>query len=150
VHGPCSDGCKPAFLAKLHDMHDVRTGPWLIYGDFNVVYRAEDKNNGRVNIRLMGQFRRFINKAAFKEIHLNGQLFKWSNERAHPTLERIDRSFISNEWEDLFPTNKLHAVSSLCLAHAPLLLQTDTSFTGKGCFQFRAFWPKCVTSCLKT
>jgi hypothetical protein len=44
------------------------------------VYKAEDKNNGHVNMRLMGQFRRFINEAALKEIHLNGRLFMWSNE----------------------------------------------------------------------
>jgi hypothetical protein len=37
----------------------------------------------------MGQFRCFV-----KELHLSGCLFTWSNERAHPTLERIDRAFI--------------------------------------------------------
>jgi hypothetical protein len=109
-----------------------------------MVYKAEDKNNGRVNKWLIGQFRRFINEAALKEIHLNGRLFTWSNERVHPTLERIDITFISNEWEDLFPANELHMLSSLCSDHAPLLLQTDASFTGKGRFHFMAFRPKCT------
>jgi hypothetical protein len=44
----------------------------------------------------------------------------------------------------LFPANELHTLSSLCLDHAPLLLQTDASYTGKGRFQFKAFWPKCT------
>jgi hypothetical protein len=54
------------------------------------------KNNDRLDPRLMGQFRHFISVVALKEIHLNGRLFTWSNERSHPTLERIDRAFISN------------------------------------------------------
>jgi hypothetical protein len=66
-----------------------------------------------------------------------------SNERIHQTLERIDRAFISNEWEELFLANELHSLSSHCSDHAPLLLQTDASFARKGRFQFRVFWPKC-------
>jgi exonuclease III len=144
VYGPCSDGGKVGFLAELHNLRAIRSGPWLLCGDFNMVYRAKDKNNGRVNRRLMGQFRSFLNAAALKELHLNGRLFTWSNERTHPTLERIDRAFISNEWEDLFPANELHSLSSLCSDHVLLLLQTDASFVGKGRFQFRAFWPRCA------
>jgi hypothetical protein len=144
VYGPCSDGGKAGFLVELHNLRAIRFGPWLLCGDFNMVYRAEDKNNGRVNRHLMGQFRSFLNDAALKELHLNGRLFTWSNERTHPTMERIDKAFISNEWEDLFPANELHSLSSLCSDHAPLLLQTDASFAGKGWFQFRAFWPRCA------
>jgi exonuclease III len=49
VYGPCSDEGKPAFLAELSDLRLIWSGPWLLCGDFNMVYRAEDKNNGRVN-----------------------------------------------------------------------------------------------------
>jgi endonuclease/exonuclease/phosphatase family metal-dependent hydrolase len=84
----------------------------------------------------MGQFRRFLEEAAMKEIHLQGHLFTWSNERAHPTLMKIDRVFISNEWEDLFPCNDLHALSSMCSDHAPLLLRTDNSFVARRWFHF--------------
>jgi hypothetical protein len=34
-------------------------------------------------------------------------LFTWSNEWAHPTLERIDRAFISWEWDELYPASDL-------------------------------------------
>jgi hypothetical protein len=37
----------------------------------------------------MGQFRRFLNKAALKEVHLNRRLYTWSNEREHPTLREL-------------------------------------------------------------
>jgi hypothetical protein len=65
-------------------------------------------------------------------------------ERSHPTLKRIDRVFISNEWEALYPCNDLHPLSSLYSDHAPLLLRLDNSFVARRRFHFRAFWPRCV------
>jgi hypothetical protein len=39
------------------------------------------------------------NAAALKELRLEERLFTWSNECAHPTLKKIDRFFVSAEWE---------------------------------------------------
>jgi hypothetical protein len=127
-------------LAELHELRAVRTGPWMLNGDFNMIYRAEDRNNDRLNGRLMGQFQRFLNDAVLKECHLNGRLFTWSNERSHLTLERIDRVFISNEWEAISPNNFLHSLSSLCSDHAPLLLAMEDRVVAKKRFHFRSFW----------
>jgi hypothetical protein len=87
-----------------------------------MIYQAADKNNSKLNRRLMGQFYRFLNDTALREIHLQGRLFTLSNERAHPTLERINRAFITSEWDALSPDNDLHALASLCFEHASLLL----------------------------
>jgi endonuclease/exonuclease/phosphatase family metal-dependent hydrolase len=136
VYGSATNADKLDFLAELNVLRQVRTGPRLLNGDFNMIYRTCNKSNNRLNRRLMGQFRRFLEEAAMKEIHLQGHLFTWSNERAHPTLMKIDRVFISNEWEDLFPCNDLHALSSMCSDHAPLLLRTDNSFVARRWFHF--------------
>jgi hypothetical protein len=90
----------------------------------------------------MGQFRRFLNEASLQEIHLRGSLFMWSNERLHPTLERIDMAFVSNEWEALHPHYDLQSLSSLCSDHVPLLLTLDAEFVARKCFHFMAFWPR--------
>jgi hypothetical protein len=58
-------------------------------------------------------------------------------------LEIIDRASISCEWELLYSGNDLHPLASLCSDHAPLLLQTDASFSRRKQFQFKSFWPKC-------
>jgi endonuclease/exonuclease/phosphatase family metal-dependent hydrolase len=89
----------------------------------------------------MGQFRHFINEAVVKEVHMEGRLFTWSNERSHPTLEKIDRVFISMEWENLFPRHELLSLPSLYSDHAPLLLKMDSAFVAKKRFIFRSFWP---------
>jgi hypothetical protein len=64
---------KPDFLVELHELRHIRLGPWMLIGDFNLIYRAKDKNNTRLNQRLMGQFRRFLNKVNLQEVHLNGR-----------------------------------------------------------------------------
>jgi hypothetical protein len=77
-----------------------------------------------------------------KEVNLNGRLFTWSNERAHPTLERIDRTFVTAEWEVFYPFHDLQALASQCSDHAPLLLRTDNCFSAKKRFQFQSYWPR--------
>jgi hypothetical protein len=57
VYGPSRDADKPNFLAELHDLRSLRSGPWLIIGDFNLIYRTKDKNNSNLKRWRMGQFR---------------------------------------------------------------------------------------------
>jgi hypothetical protein len=40
---------KNAFIDELHAVATAMTPRWLILGDFNLIYRAEDKNNNRLN-----------------------------------------------------------------------------------------------------
>jgi endonuclease/exonuclease/phosphatase family metal-dependent hydrolase len=56
VYRPVVDAEKPDFLAELHEIREEHQDPWLLMGDFNMIYRATDKNNDRLNQRLMGQF----------------------------------------------------------------------------------------------
>jgi hypothetical protein len=88
----------------------------------------------------MGQFRQFLNDAQLKECHLEGRLYTWSNERAHPMLEKIDQMFFTNEWEAIFPNHLLHSLVSICSDHAPLTLKMDTRFAWKKHFHFHPFW----------
>lgn len=74
-------------------------GPWMINGDFNMIYQAGDRSNGRLHRRQICRFRRLLSDLELKQLHLHGRLFTWSNERTHRTLERIDRIFISLDWE---------------------------------------------------
>jgi hypothetical protein len=91
VYGPTADVDKPMFLEELHELQRSRPSSWLLNGDFNMIYRAEDKSNNWLDRRRMGQFCRFLNEAVLKEIHLNGHLCTWSNKRVHPTLQRINQ-----------------------------------------------------------
>jgi hypothetical protein len=50
-------------------------------GDFNLIYRDEDKSNGHLDRQMMGRFQRFLNDYELKEIYLHGRRYMWSNER---------------------------------------------------------------------
>jgi hypothetical protein len=107
VYGPQEDEEKISFLQELRDVRAFCSGPWLVAGDFNLIYQAADKNNANLDHAMMGRFRRFLDDVEIKEIPLLGQKFTWSNERASPTLVRLDRAFCYLRWEEVFPDSAL-------------------------------------------
>jgi hypothetical protein len=46
---------------------------WLLIGDYNLIYKAQDKNKGRLNY------------LEVKELDLIGRKFTWSNNQAAQT-----------------------------------------------------------------
>jgi len=98
VYGPQADQDKLVFLDELRAIRSAVPEKWLVCGDFNLIYKAEDKNNGRLHRRMMGRFRRCIDDTELVELHLSGRLYTWSSERDVPTMERIDRVFVSGDW----------------------------------------------------
>ncbi|WVZ79919.1 LOW QUALITY PROTEIN: hypothetical protein U9M48_027442 [Paspalum notatum var. saurae] len=101
-----------------------------------------DKSNSRVNRRVMLRFRQFLDGLCLSELHLNGRLFTWSNERDHSTLERIDRAFVSTNWLDMFPDHWLRALSSDSSDHSPVLLQLCVVPGSRRQFRFESVWAK--------
>lgn len=87
AYGPHEDQNKTTFIEVIKLIHSLINEPWLILGDFNLIYRACDKNNSNLNKRFMGQFGAALNYCELTEIHLQDRRFTWSNEQANPTLE---------------------------------------------------------------
>jgi hypothetical protein len=90
VYGPQGDLEKKKFIREVKQ-HTLSR--WLIMVDFNLIYKVEDKNNERLNRRLMLRFRRALNYLNVKEIQLIGRKFTWSNSQQSPTMTRIDWAF---------------------------------------------------------
>ena len=136
VYGPQEDADKIAFLQEIRDIRADCAGPWLLCGDFNLIYREEDKNNSNLNRRMMGRFRRAINDLALKEIYLNGRRYTWSNEQSPPTLVLLDRFLCSSDWEDMHPGCHLRCLASVLSDHSPLLLDCAPTPTPHRRFHF--------------
>ena len=66
VYGPQSDAQKITFLEDLAERRTLCPGPWLVIGDFNLILHAADKSNNRIDRRIMGKFKRFIDDNALK------------------------------------------------------------------------------------
>ena len=41
VYGPTDHALKEGFLSELEGLAATYTGPWLIYGNFNLIYQAQ-------------------------------------------------------------------------------------------------------------
>jgi exonuclease III len=67
VYGPQGNDEKIAFLQELREVRSVCLGSWMVAGDFNLIYKDEDKNNSNYNRAMMGRFRRFINDLALRD-----------------------------------------------------------------------------------
>jgi exonuclease III len=143
VYGPQENQEKIQFLQELREIRSLCAGPWLVAGDFNLIYRDEDKNNSNLNRAMMGRFRRWVNDMAVTELPLHGRKYTWSSSStsSSPTLVRLDRVFCSLEWEELFPDCLLHSRPSGDSDHCPLLLGLQDRHVGKRRFHFEAFWP---------
>jgi hypothetical protein len=115
------------------------TSTWLL--PCLPVVQQQHKNNDRLNRRLMQRFRRTIDVLQIAELHLNGRLYTWSNERSRPTLERIDHVFATVPWLADHPFHSLHCRSTDCSDHAPLLLILSTEPWAQPRFRFESFWP---------
>jgi len=140
VYGPPQiEAKKMDFLAELLQLRSLVVGPWLICGDFNMIYRAQDKNNDCLDRRGMRRSRNFINQARLEEINMVDRRFTWSNEHGQPTLELLDRVFASLEWLSKFPNHVLWPLSSDSLDHCPLLLQLNAFGESKRRFRFESF-----------
>ena len=48
VYGPQLEPDKVAFLAELATVRSACDGHWLVGGDFNMIFKANDKINGRL------------------------------------------------------------------------------------------------------
>jgi len=123
VYGPQPDIDKAQFLDELREFRAVAGGPWLLCGDFNMIYRAQDKNNDRLDRRCMRRFRRFLSELLLEEIEIQGRRFTWSSETTEPTLVLLDRFFASDGWFALFQNHVVAPLSTDCSDHCPLLLQ---------------------------
>lgn len=53
VYGPQRRRRKERFLDELKILKNRVTASWLLAGDFNMIYKASDKNNDKLDRRLM-------------------------------------------------------------------------------------------------
>jgi exonuclease III len=122
VYAPPDDPGKLSFLQEIQSLKPVDSSAWLVVGDFNMIYQARDKSNLNLNRSLMGSFRHTLDSYELFEFNLQNQKFTWSNERAGPTLVRLDRVFCNKEWDLLLSNFNLLALSSPLSDHCPLVL----------------------------
>jgi hypothetical protein len=110
VYGPSVDADKPAFLQELICIKPQNGTPWLIIGDFNMIYEARAKSNSNLCCHLMGQFRAALDESELLELRCSNRRFSWSNERVDLTLVYLDRFLFNVPWDACFPSCSVQAL----------------------------------------
>lgn len=141
VYGPTDDTSKEQFLNELAAAAPLSGEPWLLNGDFNMIYEARDKSTPNLHRRIMGRFRRALDFAGLREIKCKNRRYTWSNEREDPVFCSIDKFFCNLEWESLMPNHMLMAAATTVSDHCRLLLSSSVSPARPARFKFESFWP---------
>jgi hypothetical protein len=68
VYGLTDDARKDEFLHELNTTAPPARQPWILNGDFNIIYEVRGKSKTNINRRIIGKFRVAIEQAGLREI----------------------------------------------------------------------------------
>jgi len=93
VYGPLADADKIAFMQEILDLRQHVLPAWLLLGDFNLIYQPQDKNNARINLSMLNNFKYTIDNLGLAPIDLQGKRFTWcthnDQNRSHVRFNRM-------------------------------------------------------------
>lgn len=132
VYGSPYEEGKQEFLEELHKVMGSWQGPTIIGGDFNLVRFRSDKSNGVINHRWADAFNEWVSKWGLLELDAPNKASTWTNNQERLVIARIDRIFITTEWDAAFPLARVKALDRPPSDHNPLLLNSrDNMHFGK-------------------
>ncbi|XP_009767124.1 uncharacterized protein LOC142180878 [Nicotiana tabacum] len=128
----------------LYALASDMTTPWIVGGDFNVIWDEEEKFGGLlVPINEVDDFRHCINSRNLIDLGFKGSIFTWWNGRAEEDciFKRLDHVLDNMELQQLFPSVEVTHLSKIGSDHCPLLIKCDPNLiTAKKQFRFLNFW----------
>lgn len=115
-------------------------GPWVVCGDFNTArFPSEKKNCSRIS-RAMTDLSNFIEDLGLLDPHLVGGKYIWRKEDRHDTTSRLDRLFLSDEWDEVFRNIKQTVLHKVTSDHNPIMLQSGNWKPVRSYFKFENWW----------
>jgi endonuclease/exonuclease/phosphatase family metal-dependent hydrolase len=69
-------------------------------------------------------FNYWVNKWGLVELNPVNKKFTWSNNQVTPILAKLDRVFVSTDWESAFPLVRVSALAKCISDHNPLLVDS--------------------------
>ncbi|XP_019241772.1 PREDICTED: uncharacterized protein LOC109221779 [Nicotiana attenuata] len=123
--------------------------PWLVGGDFNVIWDEEEKFGSLpVSMNEVNDFRHCVNTCNLTDLGFKGSIFTWWNGRAEDDciFKRLDRCLANIEFQQLIPGLEVSHLSKIGSDHSPMLLTCNpTAIPIKKAFRFLNFWAKHTT-----
>ncbi|XP_062014163.1 uncharacterized protein LOC133730623 [Rosa rugosa] len=115
--------------------------PWIMAGGFNEIMSNNEKSGGVPRAWApMQSFRQTMVDCDLHDMGYVGSRYTWSNK----TKERLDRSFASPKWRDLFPCSRVVTLSLIESDHTPLLVEVSAErrivWRAPKRFRFEEMW----------
>ncbi|XP_062100345.1 uncharacterized protein LOC133806236 [Humulus lupulus] len=118
--------------------------PWIILGDFNVVFNVDDRLGGRpISVKEMEDARQWLDLGEAAEMKSLGPAYTWSNKQdgGARIFSKLDRVFSNESWSDTFPLAAAVAQWDVVSDHCFLLIkQVDFRRSGVKPFRFYNMW----------
>lgn len=132
VYGsPYEDG-KEAVIEELHTVMSSWQGLVMVGGDFNLVRFASDKSNANINYRRADMFNSWVHMWALLELNASNRKYTWTNNQDRLVMAKIDRIFVTTEWNASFPLASVKGLDRVPSDHNPLVVEAGASmFFGK-------------------
>ncbi|XP_019257605.1 PREDICTED: uncharacterized protein LOC109235806 [Nicotiana attenuata] len=122
------------------------TLPWLVAGDFNVIWDEEEKFGGLpISMNEVNDFRHCVNTCNLSDLGFKGSIFTWWNGRAEDDciFKRLDRCLANIEFQQMLPTIEVEHLSKIGSDHSPMLLTCSSdAIPIKKTFRFLKFLTK--------
>lgn len=90
--------------------------------------------------RGMREFMEFINLKGLRDLSIGGLRYTWSNMQERPKLSKLDRFFLSSEWDELFPFSKHESLPRSTSDHVLILLNRKIPKFDPRPFKFENTW----------
>ncbi|XP_075099007.1 uncharacterized protein LOC142175900 [Nicotiana tabacum] len=123
--------------------------PWLVRGDFNIIWDEEEKFGGLpVSLNEVNDFRHCINTCNLTNLGFKGSIFTWWNGRVEEDciFKRLDRFLANMEFQQMLPGIEITDLSKIGSDHSPMMLSCNTATEPvKKAFRFLNFWTKYPT-----
>uniref|UniRef100_A0A2N9FPZ2 Reverse transcriptase domain-containing protein n=1 Tax=Fagus sylvatica TaxID=28930 RepID=A0A2N9FPZ2_FAGSY len=121
-------------------------GPWVCFGDFNVVINDEEKQGGvKGNTSTPNYLQEIMFELGAVDLGFSGNKFTWTNKRwgKNAIKERLDRGIANMSWRLKFPKATIYHLGAIKSDHCPILLDTNPSeeFFPRP-FRFEAAWTR--------
>jgi len=110
IYGSPYEEGEQEFIDELHSIMSTWAGPTMLGGDFNLVRFISDKSNGVFNHKWADAFNDWVSKWGLVELNPSNKLFTWTNNQVNPILAKIDRIFVTTDWEAVFPLARVKAL----------------------------------------
>lgn len=127
VYGSPYEEGKQEFIDELHTIMQSWRGPMMLGGDFNLIRSSSDKNNSNINYRWVDAFNEWIDKWGLVELNPTNRKYTWTNNQENLVLAKLDRIFVTTDWDANFPLSRVKALARTPSDHNPLLIDTGNN-----------------------